>query len=264
MLYECTVKTRREVERPSTLPPPCYHCKPPPFRCPSNGCLPPEPKLSERPDPSPACIILVQAALNISKRGNVIDGGSERRFFSYLKLISRSSQAAPNPPEEKRAGNRWKLKLFCNTRIYFCRYINHNRRVCHRLLYVSLVPVKLHQSRVCTASHCRNYCHHLPVFSSALIIRTLGSVAIIPPIGPVYRNAIPARFTSDVIPDKNGIRNHHLYNYLIIKYASLMNLSRADLPILQSSIIAPSSLINRSIYAVHEHKYKKNVTSLVS
>ncbi|KAH0956381.1 hypothetical protein HN011_010288 [Eciton burchellii] len=59
MLYECTVKIRREVERPSTLPPPCYHCKPPPFRCPSNGCLPPEPQIPKRPSPCPPCILLI-------------------------------------------------------------------------------------------------------------------------------------------------------------------------------------------------------------
>ncbi|XP_033351097.1 small proline-rich protein 2G-like [Bombus vosnesenskii] len=33
---------REEKRRTSTLPPPCYHCKPPPFRCPKYGCPPPQ------------------------------------------------------------------------------------------------------------------------------------------------------------------------------------------------------------------------------
>ncbi|XP_036139146.1 small proline-rich protein 2B-like [Monomorium pharaonis] len=38
--------TNNKKKQSSTLPPPCYHCKPPPFYCPDNGCLLPlEPRL---------------------------------------------------------------------------------------------------------------------------------------------------------------------------------------------------------------------------
>ncbi|KAK1119302.1 hypothetical protein K0M31_013491 [Melipona bicolor] len=36
---------------PSTLPPLCYHCKPPPFYCPKYGCPPPQ----QYPTPPKCC-----------------------------------------------------------------------------------------------------------------------------------------------------------------------------------------------------------------
>ncbi|XP_071566089.1 uncharacterized protein [Temnothorax longispinosus] len=42
----CT--SHKEKKRPNSLPPPCYHRRPMPFYCPSNGCLPPEPILPRR------------------------------------------------------------------------------------------------------------------------------------------------------------------------------------------------------------------------
>ncbi|KAL6447654.1 hypothetical protein ACFW04_000090 [Cataglyphis niger] len=46
---------QKEKKLPHTsLPPPCYHCRPIPFRCPSYGCLPPEPRLSRCSFP-PSC-----------------------------------------------------------------------------------------------------------------------------------------------------------------------------------------------------------------
>ncbi|KAM0733382.1 hypothetical protein ACS0PU_012931 [Formica fusca] len=44
----------KEKKLPSTLPPPCHHCRPIPFRCPSYGCLPPEPRLPRCYSP-PSC-----------------------------------------------------------------------------------------------------------------------------------------------------------------------------------------------------------------
>jgi hypothetical protein len=128
MLYECTVKIRREVERPSTLPPPCYHCKPPPFRCPSNGCLPPEPQIPKRSNPCPPCILLVQAALNVSKRDNVIDGGSKRHFFSYLKLITYTLLQI-RAPEEKRTYRWTGIKIVLQYRNLFLQ-IYKPRPIC--------------------------------------------------------------------------------------------------------------------------------------
>ncbi|XP_026831385.1 late cornified envelope-like proline-rich protein 1 [Ooceraea biroi] len=44
---------RKEKKRPSSLPPPCYHCRPTPFYCPSNCYLPSKPKAPRRCHCSP-------------------------------------------------------------------------------------------------------------------------------------------------------------------------------------------------------------------
>ncbi|XP_011156096.2 keratin-associated protein 16-1 [Solenopsis invicta] len=51
--------TSHKKKRISTLPPPCFHCKPAPFYCPSNGCVPPEPRLPRRCRYPPLCPPLI-------------------------------------------------------------------------------------------------------------------------------------------------------------------------------------------------------------
>ncbi|XP_048506617.1 DBF4-type zinc finger-containing protein 2 homolog [Athalia rosae] len=47
-----------EIIKTSTLPPPCYHCRPPRFSCPTYGCPPREPLQPRRPCLSEFCALL--------------------------------------------------------------------------------------------------------------------------------------------------------------------------------------------------------------
>lgn len=75
----------REDRKRSTLPPPCHHCRPPRFCCPTYGCPPPEPcppRLASCQEPREPLASIFSTPLGV-KKGNIFP-----EMFHTLKAHS--------------------------------------------------------------------------------------------------------------------------------------------------------------------------------